>query len=65
MSTYGSTLTNSCSHHAETMRSPSTVPVEDLSSALFSACRPPRCRATLSVEGLQMASTLHHQSVQL
>ncbi len=64
MSTYGSTRINSCSHHAETMRSPSTVPVEDLSSALFSACRP-RCRATSSVEGLQMASTFHHQSVQL
>jgi len=57
-------------HHqsltVEAMRSPSTGRVEDLSSALFSACRwRLQPATTMSVEGLQMDSAFSHRSVQL
>ena len=65
MSTFGSTLTMQHPINAETMRSLSTVPVEDLSSALFPEWRIRFVEASSSVEGLQMAPTFNHRSVQL
>lgn len=51
--------------NVETMRSLSTVPVEDLSSALFPEWRIRFVESSSSVEGLQMARTFNHRSVQL
>ena len=65
MSTLGSTRTLQHPANAETMRSLSTVPVEDLSSALFPEWRFRILEAPTSVEGLQMAPTFNHRSVQL
>ncbi len=65
MTIFGSTLTMNHPVNAETMRSLSTVPVEDLSSALFPEWRIRFVESSSSVEGLQMAPTFNHRSVQL